>query len=160
MKATQNTVVTFHYSIHNDQNEELENSRDSEPSAYLHGAGNILPALEAVLTDHKAGEQIEVTLEPGEAYGLRNTGRVQKVPVKHLLYSGKLRPGMVVQLNTSQGRHPVTAIKVGRHSATVDTNHPLAGQTLHFCIDIVDVREATTEELDHGHVHGPGGHHH
>ncbi|MEQ8802881.1 MAG: peptidylprolyl isomerase, partial [Haliea sp.] len=73
---------------------------------------------------------------------------------------GTLKPGMTVQLNTAEGRHPVTVTKVGRHSAEVDTNHPLAGQTLVFDIDIVDVRAATPEEVAHGHAHGAGGHHH
>ena len=80
--------------------------------------------------------------------------------MKHLLFKGKLRPGMTAQLNTRDGRLPVTVVKVGRHTADVDTNHPLAGQTLTFDIEIMDVRAATAEETAHGHVHGPGGHHH
>jgi FKBP-type peptidyl-prolyl cis-trans isomerase SlyD len=101
-----------------------------------------------------------VTLEPEDAYGLRSPERLQKVPVKHLVFKGKLRPGMTVQLNTSEGRRPVTVTKVGRHSAEIDTNHPLAGKTLHFAIDILDVRQATADEISHGHAHGPGGHQH
>ena len=80
--------------------------------------------------------------------------------MKHLSFKGKLRPGMVVQLSTDDGMRAVTVIKAGRHSADIDTNHPLAGQTLTFDIEIVDVRDASPEELTHGHAHGPGGHHH
>ncbi len=160
VKISQDTVVTFHYSLQNTAGEELESSRGGDPSAYLHGANNILPALEAALEGLEAGAQTDIELAPADAYGERREGREQKVPVKHLVYHGKLRPGMTVQLNTSEGRHPVTVLKVGRHSAEIDTNHPLAGQSLRFDIEIVDVREASAEERSHGHAHGVGGHHH
>ncbi len=160
VNITDRTVATFHYSVRNEAGEELETSRDGDPSAYLHGANNILPALEAALAGHEAGDTVAVTLAPQDAYGLRNAERSQRVPVKHLLFQGKLKPGMVVQLNTREGRHPVTVTKVGRHTVTVDTNHPLAGQTLLFELDIIDVRAASAEEIEHGHAHGIGGHHH
>ncbi|MBA6413914.1 peptidylprolyl isomerase [Parahaliea sp. F7430] len=160
MNITKHHVVTFHYTLSNDQGEQLESSRDAEPSLYLHGANNIIKGLEEALEGHRVGDTLQVSLSPQQAYGLRNAERVQKVPVKHLLFQGKLRPGLVVQMNTEQGRHPVTVVKVGRHSATVDTNHPLAGQTLHFDIEVVDIRQANSEEIAHGHAHGPGGHQH
>ncbi|TXS93879.1 peptidylprolyl isomerase [Parahaliea maris] len=160
MNISQHTVATFHYTLRNEQGEELESSRDADPSAYLHGAGNIIPGLESALEGKSAGDHVEVTLAPADAYGERREEAVQKVPVKHLIFEGRLRPGMIAQLNTSQGRHPVTVTKVGRHSATVDTNHPLAGMALTFEVDIVEVRAASQEEIDHGHAHGVGGHHH
>ena len=160
MQITDNTVAVFHYTLRDDQGGLLESSRDGEPSAYLHGAGNIIPGLEQALEGHGEGEELSVTLEPGQAYGPRKEGREQRVPVKHLVYRGRLRQGMVVQLNTSEGRLPVTVTRVGRHSATVDANHPLAGQTLTFEVTIVSVREASAEEREHGHAHGPGGHQH
>ncbi|MBM69152.1 MAG: peptidylprolyl isomerase [Haliea sp.] len=160
VKISQDTVVTFHYSLQNTAGEELESSRGGDPSAYLHGTNNILPALESALEGLEAGAHTEVELAPADAYGERREGRVQKVPVKHLVYRGKLQPGMTVQLNTSEGRHPVTVTRVGRHSAEIDTNHPLAGQTLRFAIEIVDVRAASADEKAHGHAHGVGGHHH
>ncbi|GAB3284678.1 FKBP-type peptidyl-prolyl cis-trans isomerase [Parahaliea aestuarii] len=160
MNISKNSVATFHYILRDEQGNEMESSGDGEPSAYLHGASNIIPGLEAALEGKTAGDHVEVTLAPADAYGERLPEREQKVPVKHLLFNGKLRPGMVVQVNTQEGRHPVTVLKVGRHSATVDTNHPLAGQALTFVVDIVDVRAATQEEIDHGHAHGVGGHHH
>jgi FKBP-type peptidyl-prolyl cis-trans isomerase SlyD len=160
VKISNQTVVSFHYTLRNSSGEDLETSRDGEATAYLHGANNIIPALEAALEGLEAGAHTEVTLTAEQAYGERREDRVQKVPVKHLVYRGSLKVGMTVQLNTADGRHPVTVTKVGRHSAEIDTNHPLAGQTLVFAIDIVDVRAASAEEIAHGHAHGAGGHHH
>ena len=155
-----NTVVTFHYTLHDANGNTLESSRGGEPSAYLHGAGNILPALEQAMAGKAAGDTFSAELNAEQAYGERIPGREQRVPVKHLSFKGKLRAGMVAQLNTSEGLRAVTVVKAGRHSADIDTNHPLAGQALRFDIDIQAVREATAEERAHGHAHGPGGHHH
>lgn len=160
MNIADHTVAVFHYTLRNAQGDELESSRGGDPSAYLHGAGNIIPGLEAALAGREAGDTFSVTLEPDRAYGPRREDRVQKVPVKHLLARGRLRAGDVAQLNTSDGPVPVTVTKLGRHSVTVDTNHPLAGQALTFDIEVLEVREASPEERDHGHAHGPGGHHH
>ncbi len=154
------TVAVFHYTLRNAEGEELESSRGGEPTAYLHGAGNIITGLEQAMTGKAAGDVFSATVEPQQAYGQPNPDKVQRVPVKHLVFKGKLRSGMVVQLNTSDGRIPVTVTKAGRHSADIDTNHPLAGETLTFDIEVVDVRAASAEELSHGHAHGPGGHHH
>lgn len=160
MEIANKTVASFHYTLFDEQDTELESSMGGEPSAYLHGANNIIKGLEAAMAGHVAGDSFEVTVAPADAYGLRNSERSQRVPVKHLLFQGKLKPGMVVQLNTSEGRQAVTVTKVGRHSADVDTNHPLAGQALKFVVNIVDVRAASDEEVAHGHAHGAGGHHH
>ena len=154
------TVAIFHYTLRNEADEELETSRGSDPSAYLHGANNIISGLESAMEGKTAGDVFSATIAPEDAYGLRNPENTQRVPVKHLVYKGRLRAGQVAQLNTSEGMRPVTVTKVGRHSADIDTNHPLAGQTLTFDIEIVEVRAASPEELDHGHAHGPGGHHH
>lgn len=160
MKITKDSVASFHYTLTDDAGIELETSRDAQATVYLHGHKGILPALEAQLADKAAGDVIQAILAPEDAYGLKREGQVTRVPVKHLIYKGKLRPGMAVHLNTSKGRQPVTIAKVGRHSADIDTNHPLAGKTLQFDIEIVDVRTATVDELGHGHAHGPGGHEH
>lgn len=109
---------------------------------------------------HASGDEFSATVSPEEAYGLRNPDKAQRVPVKHLAFNGKLKAGDVVQLSTSDGMRAVTVVKAGRHTADIDTNHPLAGQTLVFDIQVVEVRAASAEELSHGHVHGPGGHHH
>jgi len=155
------TVVQFHYTLRDETGEEMETSRGGEPSAYLHGAGNVIKGLENALAGKSAGDVFSATMGPEDGYGERQPGREQRVPIKHLIFSGKkLRAGMAVHLNTSKGSVPVTVVKAGRHSADIDTNHPMAGRTLTFDIEVIDVREATEEEVTHGHAHGPGGHHH
>lgn len=160
MNIDRNTVVTFHYTLRNTAGDELETSRGGDPTAYLHGAGNILPGLEKEMAGRAAGDVFSVTLVARDAYGERDPQRQQRVPVKHLLYKGRLQPGMLVQINTEKGRRPATVIKAGKFSADLDTNHPLAGQNLVFDVELVDVRAASREEIAHGHVHGPGGHAH
>lgn len=160
MNIGPNTVTVFHYTLRNEAGDELETSRGSDPSAFLFGAGNIIPGLEAVMEGKDNGDVFTAQVYAKDAYGEPDPQRQQRVPMKHLVFKGKLKSGMVVQLNTSEGRVPVTVLKAGRHSADIDTNHPLAGQALSFDIEVVDVREATEEEIAHGHAHGPGGHHH
>jgi FKBP-type peptidyl-prolyl cis-trans isomerase SlyD len=160
MQIGDRTVVSFHYLLRDDAGEELESSFGDSPTSYLHGANNIIRGLESAMQGRSAGEQFEVTLSAREAYGERNEALRQRVPVKHLVYKGRLQPGRVVQLSTDKGMRSVTVTKVGRHSADIDSNHPLAGRQLNFLVEIADVREATQEEVDHGHAHGPGGHQH
>lgn len=168
MKITPNTVVSFHYSLYEgeegQERTEVENSHKSEPTTYLHGASNIIAGLERALEGKVVGDAISVSLAPQDGYGLRDPANVQRVPMKHLVLQGKgkprPKPGMLAQLNTSDGMRSVTIIKAGRHSAEVDTNHPLAGKTVHFEIEVAQVREASEEEIAHGHAHGPGGHQH
>jgi len=160
VKIGPETVVGFHYTLRAESGEELETSRGGEPTSYLHGARNIIPGLETAMTGRECGDTFSATVKPELAYGLPRADSVQRVPVKHLVFSGKLRAGDTVQINTREGLRAVTVVKAGRHSADVDTNHPLAGKTLVFDIEVMDVRAATAEELTHGHAHGPGGHHH
>ncbi|VUD61647.1 FKBP-type peptidyl-prolyl cis-trans isomerase SlyD [Thalassocella blandensis] len=161
MKIAQDAVVMFHYSLSEQDGSEIENNRDAMPMAYLHGHKNIMPALEKALDGKEAGEVIDVTVEPKDAYGERKEGNNQKIPVKHLLSKHKrLMPGMLVKVNTEKGPVDARVIKPGKFMVELDFNHPLAGKTLNFHIDIKEVREATSEELAHGHAHGVGGHHH
>ncbi len=160
MQIADNTVVQFHYTLRDETGEELETSRGGEPTTYLHGADNIIKGLEGALAGKSAGDVFSATVAPQDGYGERKPDREQRVPVKHLMYRGKLKPGMAVHLNTRNGAVPVTVIKAGRHSADIDTNHPMAGRTLTFDIEVVEVREASAEEVAHGHAHGPGGHQH
>lgn len=160
MDIQRHRVVSFHYTLRDAEGEEIETSRGGDPSVYLHGANNILPALERALTGKAEGDVFSVSLPAADAYGTRDPERRQRVPIKHLIYQGKLRPGLTVQVNTSEGRVHATAIKVGKFSADLDTNHPLADRDLVFDIEIVAIREASEEEIAHRHVHGPGGHHH
>ena len=125
----------------------------------LVGHGNIIPGLEKAMDGHEAGEKFEVDVAAVDAYGEKRDGLSQRIPKKH--FNGqRLEPGMQVVLNTNFGPRAVTIQKVGMSVVDVDLNHPMAGKDLHFAIEIVDVREASTEEVEHGHVHGEGGHHH
>lgn len=159
MMIENDTVVTFHYDLHRDGNL-IESSRNGNPVACLLGAGNVIPGIEAAIKGHQKGDQIDVTISPDQAYGERKEGMQQRVPAKYLKHAGKLKPGMAVTVNTDNGPRSVTVIKVGLKSVDIDGNHPLAGATLRFVIDIDDVRAASAEEKAHGHAHGPGGHHH
>ncbi|MCX2979822.1 peptidylprolyl isomerase [Halieaceae bacterium IMCC14734] len=160
MQISDRCVVSFHYTLKNSDGEAIETSQDADPSAYLHGANNIIRGLEQAMVGHEAGDTFSVDLEPATAYGNRQPDLQQRVPIKHLVFKGKLKAGMVVQLNTDKGARSVTVVKAGRHSADIDSNHPLAGQSLSFDIEIVEVRAASEEEVSHGHAHGVGGHHH
>ena len=160
MQIAAKTVVSFHYVLSDSAGEELESSHGGDPNSYLHGANNIIRGLETALEGHTSGDTLRVDLPPEQAYGLRRDNLQQRVPIKHLLFRGKLRPGMAVQLNTDKGRRSVTVVKAGRHSADIDANHPLAGQQLIFDVEIVSVRAASEEEIAHGHAHGVGGHQH
>ncbi|MDB6164318.1 MAG: peptidylprolyl isomerase [Xanthomonadaceae bacterium] len=159
MNVENNRVVRFHYSVAEQGQEALENSQGGEPLAILIGHGNIIPGLEKAMRGHAAGDTFEVDVAAADAYGEKRDGLTQRVPKKH--FEGqRLEPGMQVILNTSHGQRPVTIQKIGMSVVDVDLNHPVAGKDLHFTIEIVEVREATDEELSHGHVHGDGGHHH
>lgn len=160
MHIEHDKVVSFHYTLSQEDGEQLESSDKTEPVKYLHGRGNILPALEHAMRGKQPGDNFKITLDPAEAYGPRRENAEQRIPIKHLAYDGKLRPGTRVQVNTEKGPRDVRVIKVGKFNVDVDTNHPLAGLSLSFAINIVDVRDATAEEIAHRHVHGPGGHDH
>ncbi len=160
MQIADGTVASFHYTLRGEDGAELESSRDGDPVAYLHGHGNILPALEERLAGHAPGDTLAVTLAPEQAYGPRRADSVQRVPLKHIHARGRLQPGMVVAVQTEHGARQVTVLKVGKFNVDVDTNHPLAGRTLSFDIEVLEVRAASDEEMAHGHAHGAGGHHH
>ncbi|GAB4350832.1 MAG: peptidylprolyl isomerase [Gammaproteobacteria bacterium] len=160
MNIEADRVARIHYTLRTDEAGELESSRGGEPMAYLHGHGNIIPGLEAALEGRAEGESFSVSVPPEEGYGHRIEGSVQRIPVKHLQGARRWRPGMIAHVQTDQGMKQVQVVKVGKFMADVDTNHPLAGKTLIFDIEVVSVREATAEEVAHGHAHGAGGHHH
>ncbi|MCB5226122.1 peptidylprolyl isomerase [Alishewanella sp. 16-MA] len=159
MQISSNSVVQFHYTI-TENGTELESSRQGDAMLYLHGHNQMLPKLEEALQDKNAGDTLEVTLAPVDAYGERKADAIQSVQVKHLQGAKKWKPGMVAWVNTDHGERQVTIVKMGMFKADVDTNHPLAGKTVTFHIEILSVREATEEELAHGHAHGAGGHQH
>ena len=164
---TDNKVVGFHYRLaevlpdgtHTDWR---EMSYGGVPLLYLHGFHNVVVGLEKALTGKTIGDSIEITLKPDEAYGPREPNAVQRVPIKHLQIPGnkKPRPGTVAAVQTNKGGRKVVVLKVGKFNADVDFNHPLAGRTLHYQVKVVSIRDATADELAHGHAHGAGGHHH
>jgi FKBP-type peptidyl-prolyl cis-trans isomerase SlyD len=160
MSIVRDSVVRFHYRLSGEDGAEIENSHDSEPVTYLHGRGSILPALEAQLEGRGPGDSFSAQLCAADAYGERDETAVMRIPLKNLVYRGKLEPGTVAGVQTNHGMRQVRVLKVGKFNADVDANHPLAGQALGFHIEVVDVRPATEEEISHGHVHGEGGHHH
>ena len=160
MKIEKDKVVLFNYRLSDANDSLLEESDDKVPMAYLHGHSNILKALEAEMEGKSAGDSFSVTLAPEDAYGPVKPDSEQRIPVKHLTGAKKWKKGMVGVVQTEKGRRQVTVVKVGKFMVTVDFNHPFAGKTLKFDVDIADVREATGEEIAHGHAHGPGGHHH
>ena len=150
-------VVSFHYTLADEAGEQLESSRERDPMAYLHGYSNIIPGLEKAMAGRDVGDTFEVVVEPVEAYGERNPNSVQRISAKHFPNIKRLSPGQMVSLKTKQGPIQAVVVKVGRFNVDVDANHPLAGKTLKFDVEITDIRDATQEEIDHGHVHGAGG---
>ncbi|AJD48743.1 peptidyl-prolyl cis-trans isomerase [Isoalcanivorax pacificus W11-5] len=159
MQIENGKVVSFHYQLFGEDGSLIEKTED-QPTLYLHGASNMISGVEQALAGRAAGEHFEITLSPEQAYGERKEEMTQRVSAKYLRHAGKLRPGMQVPVQTDEGQRWVTVLKVGLKTVDVDANHPLAGRTLRFVIDVVDVRDATQEEISHGHAHGPGGHHH
>ncbi|MBY4598716.1 peptidylprolyl isomerase [bacterium BD-1] len=156
MKIEKNHVVRFHYTVSEPGQPAIETSKDREPLAILVGHGNIIPGLEAAMMDKSEGDSFEVTVGPEEAYGERREGFVQRVPKKHIRET-RLKPGQQVIINTSMGPRAVTVMKVGATVVDVDLNHPMAGKTLQFQVEVVGVRAAEPVEIEHGHVHGDGG---
>ncbi len=160
MQIAERTVASFNYTLTNDAGEVIDSSAGRSPLAYLHGAGNIVPGLEKEMLGHSAGDVFNVKVSPEEGYGMPNPMMIQVVPKAAFQGVDELEVGMEFQAQTPQGPMSVVIAKIEGDEVTVDGNHPLAGQTLHFAIEVTDVREASLEELTHGHVHGEGGHHH
>jgi FKBP-type peptidyl-prolyl cis-trans isomerase SlyD len=159
MKIQKDSVVRFHYTVGEVGQPANESSNGGEPLAILIGHNNIIPGLEKAMEGREAGEKFEVDVPASEAYGERREGLTQRIPKKHF-GEQRLMPGMQVVLQTNFGPRAVTIEKVGMSVVDVDLNHPMAGKDLHFDIEIVEVREASAEEVEHGHVHGDGGHQH
>ncbi len=161
MQIASQKVATIDYTLTDDQGTELDSSKDGEPLAYIQGIGNLIPGLEEALEGKSAGDELSVSIQPEQAYGKRDEELLQTVPRAHFEGVDELQVGMQFRASSGDGEERVvTVVEIGDEQVTVDGNHPLAGQILNFEVKIVEVRDATQEELDHGHVHGPGGHHH
>lgn len=165
---TMNKVVSFHYRLSEvdadgNPGEWMEDSHGAEPLYYIHGFHNVVVGLEKALEGKTTGQNIEITLKPEDAYGPRRPDSMKRVPLKYLQKARgvkKLKAGSISAIKTDKGVNQVVVMKVGKFNADVDFNHPLAGRTLYYEIEVVAVRDASEEEISHGHVHGAGGHQH
>ena len=160
MKIETNKVVTIDYTLKNDAQEILDSSDGDEPLAYLHGNGNLVPGLERALEGKSTGDSVQVVIPPADGYGERDEDKVGEAPLAAFSEVGEVKPGMQFEAESPEGSELVTVISVNGDTITLDGNHPLAGETLHFDVKIRDIRDATEEELEHGHAHGPDGHGH
>jgi FKBP-type peptidyl-prolyl cis-trans isomerase SlyD len=151
-------VVSISYTLKDDAGEVIDSSAGGEPLVYIQGIGNLVPGLEKALEGRAKGDHVAVSVAPAEGYGTRDETLIRKIPIRKLP-NGKAVVGSRVQVQTDQGPLILLVTAVQGDYATVDPNHPLSDKTLHFAVDVVEVREATVEELTHGHAHGPGGHH-
>ena len=161
MVVAQDKVVLIHYTLTNDTGKVLDSSSGGEPLAYIHGQGNLISGLEKALEGKQAGDKLNVDIAPADGYGVRDPALVQRVPMRAFGNAKNVKLGMQFQAQSSEGKQQVVTVTgIQGDMVTVDANHPLAGENLHFDVEISDIREASQEELEHGHVHGPGGHHH
>lgn len=160
MNIEKNRVASIDYTLTNDQGEVLDSSSGREPLAYLHGVGGLIPGLEKELEGKEKGDKLVAIIPPAEAYGVRSEELIQEIPMENFQNKEEVQIGAQFQVQNGDHVHIATVKSVSETAATVDMNHPLADETLHFDVEVMDVREATAEELEHGHVHGAGGHHH
>ena len=154
------TAVKFNYTLKDDEGNILDQSPEGQPLAYLHGHSNIIPGLEQQLEGKSAGERVNAVVEPADGYGEYQEQAVQHVPRENFQGVEDIQPGMQFQAQTDDGVQIVTVKSVEGDNIIVDANFPLAGQDLTFEVEIAEIRDASEEELEHGHVHGAGGHHH
>ena len=160
MQIAPNSVAAFHYTLTDDQNQVIDSSAGRDPLTYLHGSGQIVPGLEKQMDGRSVGDKFIAEVAPEEGYGAHQPALMQEVPRDAFQGVEDIQPGMQFQGRGPHGEINVTVTKVEADKVFIDGNHPLAGKTLHFAIEVTDVREASAEELEHGHVHGAGGHQH
>lgn len=160
MQIKENSVVSFHYTLTGKDGQVIDSSEGNQPLTYLHGVGQIVPGLESALLGKQSGDKLDVEVSAEEGYGEHQEYMVQQVPREAFQGVDDIEPGMQFQAQTPQGAMTVTVTAADETTVTVDGNHPLAGQALFFAVEVVSVRDASEEEISHGHVHGEGGHHH
>lgn len=153
MKISDNHVVYYHFTVKDETGETIESSQGNKPLVYLHGHNNIIPGLEKAMSGRSEGDSFSVVIPPEEAYGSLQENAVQRIAIKHLHGGKKWKAGMTGFVETKQGYRQVKLLKVGKFMANVDLNHPLAGKTLSYDIEISKIREAGKEEIAHGHAH-------
>ncbi|SOD80335.1 FKBP-type peptidyl-prolyl cis-trans isomerase [Spirosoma fluviale] len=155
MNITKDKVAAIHYTLRDSNGTILDSSEGRDPLYYLHGANNLIPGMEEGLEGRVTGDKLKLDVAPEKGYGKRDPQLVEEVPLR--AFGGQpIEVGMQFEANDGQ---VITVTNVGPETVTVDANHPLADQSLHFDVEVVEVRDATQDELSHGHVHGPGGHH-
>lgn len=160
MLVSLHKVVHLHYTLTNDEGDVLDSSRGDEPLAYIHGMGNIISGLEDALAGRGVGDRFQVSVPPEAAYGLRDDELVQIVPKSSFQGVQEILPGMQFRAESADGLQLVTVLQVEGDEVTLDGNHPMAGMTLNFDVEVTEIRDATPAEIEHGHIHGAGGHHH
>lgn len=161
LAVANNTVVSFHYTLTDDDGTTIDSSQGRGPLPYLHGGGNIVPGLERQMLGKKVGDKFKALVPPAEGYGVKEGPGPQAVPRNQFPDEMELHQGMPFMAQDDTGQpFTVWVVDLDDSVVFVDTNHPLADVTLHFDVEIVEIRNATAEEVQHGHPHGPGGHHH
>ncbi|MEX1117879.1 MAG: peptidylprolyl isomerase [Terrimicrobiaceae bacterium] len=160
MKITSGKVVLIDYTLTDDQKQTIDSSEGHEPLAYIHGSGQIIPGLEKALDGRVVGDALRVDVPAAEGYGEHDAEKIINIPRSQVEGVPDLKVGIQLQASGGGGPQVVTVTKLTDNEVTLDGNHPLAGKNLHFDVTIREVRDATDEEIAHGHVHGPGGHHH
>ncbi len=155
MQISDKKAVSIHYTLTNDAGDKLDSSVGAEPLTYLHGSGNIIPGLENALEGKDVGDKFTVTIPADEAYGDKHPEMIQVVP-KSMFDGMPVEVGMQFQAEVSNGPGIITVVEINGDEVTIDGNHPLAGEALTFDVEVTDVRDATEDELAHGHVHGEG----
>jgi FKBP-type peptidyl-prolyl cis-trans isomerase SlyD len=154
MTISDNTVVSINYTLKDDEGTVLDTSENRDPLSFVYGAGSIIPGLEKALAGKTEGDSLEVVVQPAEAYGEYNDELVFAVGKDRFQDATGLEIGSQVQAQTADGSVQVLTVKdVQDEQITLDANHPLAGQTLHFAVEVAVVRDATPQEVEHGHVH-------
>jgi FKBP-type peptidyl-prolyl cis-trans isomerase SlyD len=154
MTVKKDKVVEMHYTLKNNAGDVIDSSKGKEPMPFIQGHGNIIPGLESALEGMKIGESCDVSVKPEDGYGEHYLEAIQEIPMEALQGIDNLEVGMELQSQDEQGNPFIVHIKsINEDTVTIDANHPLAGETLHFSVSIENVREATKDELDHGHVH-------
>jgi FKBP-type peptidyl-prolyl cis-trans isomerase SlyD len=170
MNITKNTVVAVNYHlsshIENEVPELVEQTSADRPFVFLFGAGQLLPDFEKNLVNKKVGDKFDFKITPANGYGLSDQEMIVRIPKEAFHVDGKfddtrVKEGEELMMNDADGNQLMGfVVEIGDNYVIMDFNHPLADHHLHFVGEVLDVREATSEEIDHGHVHGPGGHHH
>jgi len=160
MNISENSVASIHYTLTDGEGKVIDSSEGQEPLAYLHGAGNIIPGLEKALLGKAVGDKFTVSIPASEAYGVRDDSMVQQLPSNMFSGIDNIEVGMEFHAETEHGLQVVTVTNVEGDNVTIDGNHPLAGVDLTFDVEVAEIRAASAEELEHGHAHGAGGHHH